>query len=217
MTATFKGNRIVSPCSDCGGALSNFQLIEGGVTPIRDVYHNYNGQDFQRILYLLTQCGGCGRGGLAIIHANETVRQGTLEAFYPPSLDRAPLPATVPDGVLKEYREAELCASVKAFRAASALLRSVLEKTLEVNGYAKGTLQARIDEAAKDGVITAARRERAHQQIRVLGNDVLHEPWREVPEEEYIDAHHYAQRILEDFYDERQEVEAVLRNAGRSI
>ena len=206
-------NSIVSTCPDCDGALCNFEFQSGSV--IRNGAHTYKNARFQRILYLVARCGGCGRGGLAVVHDNGMVRDGILETFYPATLDRAPLPATVPEGVRNEYREAELCASVGAFRAGSALLRSVLEKTLEANGYAKGTLQARIDEAAKDGVITAARRERAHQEVRVLGNDVLHDTWREVPDEEYLDAHHYVQRILEDFYDQRQEVETLLRNAGR--
>jgi hypothetical protein len=98
------------------------------------------------------------------------------------------------------------------------MFRSVLEKTLIVNGYTRksdGDLYARIEAAAADGVITAARRERAHQEIRVLGNDILHDPWREVTEEEYKLARHYAQRILEDFYDHRGEVEKVLQAKKR--
>jgi hypothetical protein len=114
-----------------------------------------------------------------------------------------------------EYREAELCASVGAWRAGSALICSALEKTLSANGYVRGSLAARIDEAAGDGVITAARRHRAHDDIRVLGNDVLHDEWRVVTEQEYSDAHHYAQRIMEDFYDQRAQVETVLRAAQR--
>jgi hypothetical protein len=47
------------------------------------------------------------------------------------------------------------------------------------NGYVNGPLRDRIDEAAADGTITAARSRRAHEDIRVLGNDVLHEDWRE--------------------------------------
>jgi hypothetical protein len=43
-----------------------------------------------------------------------------------------------------------------------------LEKTLKSNGYVKGTLEAKIDEAAGDGVITEARSKRAHEDIRVL-------------------------------------------------
>jgi hypothetical protein len=56
-------------------------------------------------------------------------------------VDELPLPEDVPDGLIKEFREAELCASFGAWRAASAMLRSVLEKTLKVNGYSNGSLQ----------------------------------------------------------------------------
>jgi hypothetical protein len=76
-------------------------------------------------------------------------------------------------------------------------------------------LADRIDEAAADGTITAARSKRAHEDIRVLGNDVLHDEWREVTEDEFDEAHHYAQRILEDFYDDRPTVEALLIEKGR--
>jgi hypothetical protein len=125
------------------------------------------------------------------------------------------LPDTVPEGIVKEFHEAELCASVEAWRGASALYRSVLEKTLKDNGYKKGSLADKIDEAAADGVITAARSRRAHEDVRVLGNDVLHDEWREVTEEEVDLAHHYAQRILEDLYDDRPSVEAILTKKGR--
>jgi hypothetical protein len=60
-----------------------------------------------------------------------------------------------------------------------------------------GSLAKRIDEAAEDGILTEARRKRAHEDIRVLGNDVLHEEWREITEEEVDLAHHYVQRILD--------------------
>jgi hypothetical protein len=76
-------------------------------------------------------------------------------------------------------------------------------------------LADRIDQAAVDGTITAARSKRAHEDIRVLGNDVLHDEWREVTEDEFNKAHHYAQRILEDFYDDRPAVEALLIEKGR--
>jgi hypothetical protein len=122
----------------------------------------------------------------------------------------------VPPDIQGEFREAERCTAFKANRAASALFRSVLEKTLKANGYTKGNdpslrdLQKRIDAAAADGVITDARRKRAHDNIRSLGNDVLHDDWREVTADEVEDSHRYTQRILEDLYDDRPTVEALL-------
>ncbi len=96
------------------------------------------------------------------------------------------------------------------------MLRSTLEKTLKANGYTTSTdrtlrnLQNRIDAAATDGVITDARRKKAHEEVRVLGNDVLHDDWREVTSDDFEKAHHYVHRILEDFYDDPTTVQAIL-------
>jgi hypothetical protein len=207
-----------APCPDCGGTVTTFEHRSaanefGAVTRVWN--HEFEGRNYTQTRYILMRCAGCGRGGLATTHMNPLGDIAYEETFYPACLDRAPLPAGIPDGVVAEYREAELCASVGAWRAGSALIRSALEKTLSANGYVQGTLAARIVEAAGDGLITAARRQRAHENIRVLGNDVLHDEWRVVTEQEYSDAHHYAQRILEDFYDQRAQVEAILRKAQR--
>lgn len=161
------------------------------------------------------RCAGCGRGGLAKICDNGKPHNGKLEWFFPVSIERARLPSGVPSGVEAEFREAESCASISAWRAASGLFRSTLEKLLRANGYTKGSLASRIDEASADGVITEARRKRAHDDIRVLGNDVLHDEWRVVTPEEASLAHHYVQRIAEDFYDDRSSVETVLKSKGR--
>ena len=217
MQPTLVNNLAVKArCPDCGGAVSLFDFRdpsrEFGYVLI-DGNHQFAGKTFGRIHWRLLRCSGCGRGGLAKIH--DSGSPNALESFHPRALLTAALPLTVPDGIVREYREAELCTSVEAWRAASALLRSTLEKTLTSNGYNKGTLQAKIDEAAGDGVITAARRQKAHDDIRVLGNEVVHDDWRPVTEDEVQSALHYAQRVLEDLYDDRAAVEQVLRAKGR--
>ena len=47
--------------------------------------------------------------------------------------------------------------------------------------------------------------------VRVLGNDVLHDDWHEISEEDVSASRHYTQRILEDFYDDRETVLNLLR------
>lgn len=69
-----------------------------------------------------------------------------------------------------------------------------------------GSLQAKIDEAAKDGVITAARSQKEHEDIHVLGNEVVHDDWRSIDEAEVESALHYAQRVLEVLYADRDTV-----------
>jgi len=150
---------------------------------------------------------------------------GELVSFFPYSREVAKLPSDTPVDIVAEFREAELCTSFEAYRAASALFRSTLEKVLKANGYEqigkKGfdilNLQNKIDQAAQDGVLTEARRKRAHDDVRSLGNDVLHDEWREIVAEEVEAAHHYTQRIIEDFYDNRKEVEAVLIAKNRIV
>jgi len=211
------GYGVKARCPECGGALSVFDFRDSsrefGYLLI-DGSHQFGGQTFHRIQWRLLRCSGCGRAGLAKFHDNGNL-PAFLESFHPRALAASPLPAAVPEGVVKEYREAELCASVEAWRAASALLRSTLEKTLKVNGYATGSLQQKIDAAAADGVITSARKQKAHDDIRVLGNEVVHDDWRPVDEAEVQLALHYAQRVLEDLYDDRAAVEAVLTAKGR--
>jgi hypothetical protein len=165
---------------------------------------------------------------VAKIHDTGSSQAAVLESFLPRAVQKAPLPPMVPDDIVKEFREAELDAAHGAYRSGSALLRLVLEKTLSRNGYDEveivdkngakrktNKLVHRIEAAADDGVITQARKQRAHDNIRVLGNDVLHEDWREVKQEEFDDAHKYSQRILEDLYDDRATVEGVLKAKGR--
>ena len=89
---------------------------------------------------------------------------------------------------------------------------------MKANGYdtrENNNLYKQIEAATEDGVITQARKKRAHDEIRVLGNDVLHDEWYEIPEEDVIASKHYCQRILEDFYDDRDSVLSLLREASR--
>lgn len=141
-----------------------------------------------------------------------------VEAFFPETADVLDLPPGTPAGIVAEFREGEKCLGAGAFRAAAAMFRSVLDKTLRDNGYKerKGTtLEQQIEKASDEGVITKARSKRAHEEIRVLGNDVMHEEWRELNRDDVELARHYSQRILEDFYDDRATILALLSAAGR--
>jgi len=218
MRAEYVNGNVRARCADCEGAVTTFEYKEASRefgTVIVDRRHQFKGESYGRILYKLMRCAGCGRGAVATIHDNGQVIDGVLEAFLPVSVENVKIPHNVPARITAEFREAELCASFGAWRAASAMLRSALEKTLKENGYESGGLKDKIDAAADDGIITEARRKRTHEDIRVLGNDVLHDDWRQVTEEEVNAAHHYTQRILEDFYDERDSVEEILTEKGR--
>lgn len=166
--------------------------------------------------YVLMQCARCGRGGMAeIYHDQHSITKGAdLLDFHPRSFVTLDLPAGVPQGVEAEFREAEVCASVKAHRAAIALLRSTLDKVLQANGYGNGMLGKKIAEAIADGII-AASREDVFKDLKNLGNEILHDPWKEVPGKDVTEALRYTQRIIEDFYDSRSAIEKKLKACGR--
>ncbi|MFA6099681.1 MAG: DUF4145 domain-containing protein [Patescibacteria group bacterium] len=196
-------------CPDCSGVVTTFENRGGSDVDVSgDHFFGNHAYDFVR--YRLFRCAGCGRGGMAKIHVDRAGNTA-LESFLPTSIEQLSLPGvSIPKGIVTEFREAELCFSVSAYRASSALFRSTLEKVLKVNGYTEGDLYGKINKAIEDGVITATRGKRAHDDVRVLGNDVLHDEWREVTAEEVEKAHGYVQRILEDLYDDRPTVEAQL-------
>ena len=162
MKPRYENGNVVLRCPDCNGAVTTFEYKDSSQgefgTIIVNKPHSYEGQQYTRILYKLLRCAGCGRGGIAKIHDKGRVIDGALEWFIPYSIESANLPNGVLEGIVKEFREAELCASHSTWRAASGLFRSTLEKVLKANGYVKGTLASRIDEAASDGVITEARK-----------------------------------------------------------
>ena len=79
----------------------------------------------------------------------------------------------------------------------------------------RGDPLKQIEAAANVGVITRVRKKKAHDEVRVLANDVLHDDWHEIPEEDVEASRHYCQRILEDFYDDRDSVLTLLRDAKR--
>lgn len=209
---------IVAYCPGCQGARSTFewnsaQEEEFGV--IRSIYDETD--------YRLFRCAGCGRGSLGVVKHNGGLNYpgvyNQLLEFYPETKYRLRLPDRVPEGIKKEFEEAEVSFSNECFRAAAGLFRSVLDKTMRANGYntrKDPNLYKQIEAAAEDGVITQARKKRAHDEVRVLGNDVLHDDWCEISEEDVEVSRHYTQRILEDFYDDRETVLSLLRAANRT-
>jgi hypothetical protein len=218
---TYRRGKYSRPLPRLRGGGDDFRNAEDGggsdaVIQIHNKPHR-SGREYLLTVYRGLRCAGCGRGAMAVLAQHDGRDRAVAELidFFPRSINTLNIPAAVPKDIKTEFRESELAGSVGAWRAASAMLRSTLEKTLKANGFTKGNLASKIDEAAADGVITEARAKRAHDDIRVLGNDVLHDAWREVTQEEFDLAHKYTQRILEDLYDDRNSVGALLTAKSR--
>ena len=218
-----KEGSIVSHCPGCRGGRSTFEWQVNG----REIGAHERREEDRHwgdcvVSYRLFKCAGCGMGAFGVIKmgggGNYPGSYNRLLRFFPETKQRLSVPRSVPQGIVSEFREAETCLENQCIRAAAGLIRSVLDKTLRANGYKtkkESNLYKQIEAAAEDGVITQARKRRAHDEIRVLGNDVLHDDWHEIPEDDVEAARHYCQRILEDFYDDRESVLTLLREAGR--
>jgi hypothetical protein len=219
MRPTFVNGNVTADCPKCGVPTS-FSYREAGGNEFGGYaiqkINGFHPNIYERVIYKLMRCAVCSSPGIAAVFANNNYANNSeLAWFWPRSKLSAKLPDGVPEGIVQEVREAEACMSVGAWRGAAALLRSALEKVLIANGYAEANLYRKIEAAGADGVITSARRQRAQDLIRTLGNDVLHDEWRAVSQEEAEAAHHYVQRVLEDLYDDRDSVVGVLTEKGR--
>lgn len=219
-----KQGSIVAHCPGCRGGRSTFEWQIAGreIGAITDTTSDNPWQTICKRDFRLFRCAGCGMGAFGVIlYQNYDDYPGSynhLVKFYPESKQRLDIPKDTPEGITKEFREAEECFDNNCFRAAAGLFRSVLDKTMRENGYKTSqerNLYRQIEAAADDGIITQSRKRRAHDEIRVLGNDVLHDDWQKVPEEDVEACRHYCQRILEDFYDDREPVLKLLEEAGR--
>jgi hypothetical protein len=220
---------IIAHCPTCDGAKSTFEYVGsrgelGHVTKVFPRDYRHFSQDQLRVRFQLFRCTACGAGALGVIkmmdvHGSYPQDIWQLLDFYPEAKERLALPKGVPIGIQREFREAELCSETGCYRAAAGMLRSVLDKTLRAKGYntrENRNLKQQIDAAATDGVITKSRQKRAHEEVRVLGNDVLHDDWHEIKEEDVNISRQYLQRLLEDFYDDRPSVLALLKAAQRN-
>lgn len=103
----------------------------------KDVARPVEGVTYPRTIFFLARCAGCGRGGMAEVAAGNSATTGKLMSFVPTAVLAAKLPAGVPTDLANEVAEAEVCAAAGAYRAASGMLRSALEKTLKANGFTK--------------------------------------------------------------------------------
>jgi len=180
----WKENNVLARCPDCAAITSfddkGFSNTKMGIS-IADRWTTFEGKTYSRILWHAVRCSVCSRGAIAKILDNDNSQAAVLADFIPTAVENAAIPPSVPADIQKEFREAELDAANGAYRSGSALLRSVLEKTLKRNGYdeieyrdEKGVIKKssallrRVDAASEDGILTETRKKRAHENIRVL-------------------------------------------------
>lgn len=79
----------------------------------------------------------------------------------------------VPDHIAEAASEAHACHSIRSYRAAVLMARSVIEATAKHKGITKGVLRDKIDEMRNQDLVRELVRRQAHA-IRLLGNEMAH-------------------------------------------
>lgn len=130
------------------------------------------------------QCDQCGHASIGMASYNNgtvsTAGQARLR-MDTPDADLRWLPEhvlgrrfdDVPEWIADAASEAYSCYSIRSYRAAILLARSVVEAVAKDKGIAKGNLADKIDALAEVGHIRTLIQSSAHE-IRHLGNDMAH-------------------------------------------
>jgi hypothetical protein len=104
--------------------------------------------------------------------------------WWPPKKRHVDL-SDVPRDLADTAREAYLCLSVGALRAALPLARAVIEATAKTKGITDGLVYQKIDKMAQQDYIRPHIKEAAHE-VRHFGNVVAHGDLHDKPTEEDV-------------------------------
>ena len=121
----------------------------------------------------------------------------------------------VPNPIADAASEAYACYSIRSYRAAILLARSVVEAVAKDKGVTKGTLETKIDGLAAADHIRPLIKESAHE-IRHLGNGMAHGDFIEPTEEDdAVDVLEFMSAVLTEVYQLPAQVNA--RRATREV
>lgn len=106
----------------------------------------------------------------------------------------------VPNSIADAASEAYACYSIRSYRAAILLARSVIEAVAKDKGITKGNLASKIKGLEEQRIVSPLTAETAHE-IRFIGNDMAHGDFVQTVTEEECDAVlNFMTALLEQIY-----------------
>lgn len=106
----------------------------------------------------------------------------------------------MPNAIADAASEAYACYSIRSYRAAILLARSVIEAVAKDKGITKGVLASKINELEEQRIVSPLTAETAHE-IRFIGNDMAHGDFvQNVTEEECDEVLNFMTALLEQTY-----------------
>jgi hypothetical protein len=146
----------------------------------------------------MVQCHRCFE---PTIQAREDFGGGFAEDDRPATVYPAPqrLSPSVPNGLRREWEEAETCFRAKAYAACVVMVRRTLEGTCADQGVKEKTLGRSLKKLAADGTVDRTLSEWA-DALRIVGNKGAHYTGEPVPREDAQDALSFAEALLDHIY-----------------
>ena len=157
----------------------------------------------------MCRCDNCNAPNIAIINETklyERTERANLNNDYDevdewlPTEPRGKEYADVPNQIADAASEAYACYSIRSYRAAILLARSVLEACAKDKGITTGSLSSKINELAERNIISTQIRDEAHE-IRFFGNEMAHGDFtQKISEEDAADMLGFLDTVLEYVY-----------------
>ncbi|WP_454892194.1 DUF4145 domain-containing protein [Alloscardovia omnicolens] len=158
---------------------------------------------------IMCRCDNCNAPNIAIINETklyERTERANLNNDYDevdewlPTEPRGKEYADVPNQIADAASEAYACYSIRSYRAAILLARSVLEACAKDKGITTGSLSSKINELAERNIISTQIRDEAHE-IRFFGNEMAHGDFtQKISEEDAADMLGFLDTVLEYVY-----------------
>lgn len=156
----------LSRCPHCG--VANPLLIPISMPSGLSQLHIYEGANGERLLWAIYWCRSC--AGVITMQAPQGFLTGDspIMKMFPATRDPA---ADLPGSARRYLKQAY--DSIGSPDAAVLMASSAVDAMLKTKGYKEGSLNSRINEARKDGLLTPDMSDWAHE-VRLVSNDTRH-------------------------------------------
>jgi hypothetical protein len=161
------------------------------------------------IEWTMVQCTRCSE---PTVQAREDYGGGFADDDHPATVYPASirLSTSVPDGLRREWEEAQTCFRARAYAACVVMVRRTLEGTCADQGVKEKTLARSLNKLAADGLVDETLAQWA-DALRIAGNKGAHFTGKSVPREDAEDALAFAEALLDHIYVLRQRFELFRR------
>jgi hypothetical protein len=167
------------------------------------------------LLYVMEQCGACGEVSLQVYE--DYYLDGSAEGSSPDTIypEEQRLSPQIPESLRREFDEAKLCFSTKAYTASTVMVRRTLEGAWQESGVSEGSLFKRLIKLKEMDLLDDTLEEWANE-LRALGNEGAHYTGSSVAREVAEDALAFTEALLDHIFVFRKRFEEFKKRRSRA-